>query len=126
MKSKFKIEKARSVTDFIGKDVSPGNVIAVSRSGRRSKGLEAYIVTAIRKEALILADYQRWTANQINPAATRSYIDKTEWQDHIVLLENPLFALDNPQIKKLLIIADFLKDANIFGQDYVLGRTVLE
>ncbi len=125
MKSKFLIEKHRIVCDFIGKEISPGNVIAVSRSGRRSKALEAYIITAIRPETLILAGIKYWKPSVIVPAATRSSLFSSEIQSHIVLIDHPLYALENPQIKNLLQIADALKDNKIFPSSYKLGQAIM-
>lgn len=136
--AKFKMICEKYITDFRGHEIAPGNVVAVSRSGDLSRNLEAYIVTKVSDKSVSFAG-KKWyyrhnkstgqyeTGFDIKPTASySSYTSDKEMQQHIVVIDNPLYAINNPQIKELLNIADALKDQKIFPNDYKLGQTLME
>lgn len=55
--TKNKIVCEKYITDFRGHEICPGNVVAVSRSGRSSRELEMNIVTAITKSRIFLSSH---------------------------------------------------------------------
>lgn len=135
--AKFKMICEKYIADFRGHEIAPGNVVAVSRSGDNSRNLEAYIVTKVSDKSVSFAGkkwYYRYNKStgqhekgfDIKPAAFYSSYTGKEMQQHVVVIDNPLYAINNPQIKELLNIADALKDQKIFPDDYKLGQTLME
>lgn len=143
----------RYISDFTGSDLCPGNVVGVGRA--QGKKFEARIVTKIAKGQIYFAGYKTervpkygpdgkpvmkkaksWRGSyeyhdydlkhvaQINKGY--SMLEKKEVQEHIVLVRDPLFAIHNSQIKKLLELADSLKDRGLFPSEYKLGQTLVE
>lgn len=138
---RFNIECSRYITDFRGHEISPGNIVAVSRSGRGSRRLEAYIVTAVRRTTISYAgvkykvNYGKDSAGKmtyervvsgVSPGISRSELFPGEIQQHLVVIENPLYAIENPQMEEIIRVADMLKDEGIFPSDYKLGQSVME
>lgn len=136
--AKFKMVCEKYVTDFRGREISPGNIVAVSRSGDGSRKLEAYIVTKVSKKSVSFAG-KKWFYRknkktgkteygyEVKPTASYStHTSSNEMQQHLVIIDNPLYAINNPQIEKILEIADVLKDQGVLPDDYKLGQTLLE
>lgn len=134
MGKKFKVVCERYITDIRGHEVCPGNVVAISRSGDSSKTLEVGVVTRVTKGAISIAA-ENWEYNykthkggaKFKPAGSRSILDKgIDIQQHLVVIDNPLYSINNPQMKQVIEFADRLKDMGVFPADYKLGHTIVE
>lgn len=56
----------------------------------------------------------------------RSDLSGSQLQHHIIVIENPLYSLENPLIKKIIELADKLKEEGYFPLDYKLEQSILE
>ncbi len=148
MAKKFKIFNERFITDFLGNQICPGNVIAVSRG--TSQDLQAFLVSCVREKSLglvgfkfkrtkdepvlktITGHYGTYTHKEYKyekvgtPTASFVHLDKNELQNHLVLIQNPLYSVVNPQMNEVISCADFMKDAGYFPKDYKFGNSLLE
>ncbi len=102
----------RYICDFRGFPINPGNVIVAGVYGG-PKTMYARLVKAIGETRLHFG----------NGGYTQ--LSDDELQEHIIVIEDPLFAVENPQIKNLLEQADKLR-GNIFPIDYKLGKSIIE
>lgn len=139
-KKKFVMECTRYITDFRGYEIAPGCVVGVSRSGDYSRALEAYIVSSVGDKSIKYAgldfdyDYSNgggWQNRKMiihgaRPTASYSKLFDGEIQQHIVVIENPLHAIHNPQMKEIINISAHLKEDGFFPEDYKLGQPVME
>lgn len=148
-----KIECVRQISDFTGHDIFPGNIVGVGRAGGAK--FEAKLVTAVTKNRIYFAGSRMvkeyildkdgnytyktvgtagrvWEQIQYNHVKhillrqTWSKLSKGDIQEHITLVQNPLFAINNPQIKEVIEIIDALKDFHLLPSNYKMGDTLME
>lgn len=135
---KFEMRCERDITDIRGHEICPGHVVAVSRSGSYSKVMDLELVTSVLKGRIVfggmdyqyLYDYDKRTNTRyhyLRPNKTYTKLsNKDEFIGQVVVIDNPLYAINNPQIENILRSADALKSAGIFPSDYKLGTAVMK
>jgi hypothetical protein len=141
MAKKYEVKCERYITDFRGREVCPGNIVAVSRSGRGKRALEMHMVSSITKSNITYCgaiddyDYKQVSGSwkRVEKGTTRlrfnlsrSELFRGETQPHLVVIDDPLFAINNPNMKNMLRTADYMKDEGFFPSDYKLGEAVIE
>lgn len=132
-----KIRCERYILDVRGMPIYPGNIVAISRSGQNARGLELYIVSGITADSIIYAGikskyhYDKITkkgvyTSKFSLSASRSDLYKEQLQQHIVVVDNPLFAIENSQMKRIIEHVDLGKESGMLPSDYKIGNTIIE
>lgn len=129
-----------TVTDIVGEEILPGSLVAYSMSGRNSKSLNIYLVYKVTEnkkgysreggrvyfltkghEYEIVNGKYQVTDTFAEGNKKYSVLSKDRIQDHIVVIKNPFFSLDNPDIAKQMEICDMAIDAGLLPKDYKFG-----
>jgi len=125
--------------DIIGVSIRKGSLVArscinkalnislVSNVVRTMKGGRVYFF-GVKYKYLYQIDKnappdKRYTVAEttINEYSEYTTLLPEECQQHLVVITQPLFALDNKRIAKVLQIVDMAKDAGFLPHDYVFG-----
>ena len=136
-KKKFEMKCEVDVMDIRGREVCPGNIVAVSRSGSYSKSLDLHIITSVSSSRVTFGGFKRTydyvaetkdynITESLSPSSSYTMINKSEEiLQQLVVIDNPLYAISNPEIEKILRIADSLKSSGIFPCDYKFGESIM-
>lgn len=128
-------------TDLVGEVIEPGHLIAFGRSGDGSKDMELGIVSMItigknntgrlylfsiqNKVERIGTSYQyKIVSRESKQLGTWTKLSSDRIQQHIIIIKNPYFAIDNPSIARELDVADMAVDAGFLPKGYQLGTPI--
>lgn len=168
------------ITDIVGQQIMPGNLLAFSRSGRGEKDLNLGLVSRITSSSLFFlcctkniyylqhkkshlcvycdtnkekyktdprfryyfTDKGNWTSHSYSDpmkchmnresivdfsvlAENKTYINSNVRQDNMIVLQNPLFSLENENIAFFMQIAEQAKDEGFFPKSYKFGESIV-
>lgn len=126
-------------TDLTGREIKVGNVIAFSKNNeqelsigivieitdakihylKKTRRAKYQVIKTKTKSKRKFLGYSDWTVRR-----TYLKLEKGELQARLVLIENPLFCLDNKNIAAQLEIMDMGIDQKILPEHYKLGEAI--
>ena len=125
-------------TDLLGEIIEPGVLIAFGRSGQNSREMEIGIVSRVTKSPkgggrVYICAYDiyynsatRTRERLIGDKHSYTIVSNQREQNHIIIIKNPYFSINNPVIARTLEIADAAMDAGLLPKNYALGVPVSE
>lgn len=123
-------------TDILGTEICKGNLVAYSRSGRNTKELKIAIVSRVvptKKggrvyffEKRLIVDRKTYLklGEDVSENVCHTLLSTDVYQQHLVVINNPYFLLENPKIAEQNKIADLAIDQGFLPKDYYLGMSV--
>lgn len=113
-------------TDILGNQILPGKVIAYGVSGRGSKNLCYGIVskitdssTSVWTKSYAYTNYHGEFISGISKGKT--FHTGKEMQEHIVVLENILYSIQNPNLANLVQLSIALIEQGLVPKNYKVG-----
>lgn len=101
------------IFDALGNQIEIGNIIAIATANRFRYG----VVTSIGKRALVFST--------ISGNVFSDFIFIVEnFQQKVIKVYSPVYSIHNPQIAKLMEVANSCVDDGYFPKDYKFGESI--
>lgn len=110
--------------DIIGNEILLGSMVAVSRKGRSAGTLEVGIVIAISSSKIYIIKPRKRYRREAKTSLQRGWVNypnTRQFVNSMIVIAQPLYALENEAISVMLEIMDLGKVAGYLPKDYTLG-----